>query len=82
VAFFANPIDEARVQVRFYDITDGGKRYIGGDPQYTRERSSRMFTSSIILFKPTFQAGKHYLMTIESPDAVLSSTTFWLLGPN
>jgi hypothetical protein len=51
-----------------------------GDPQYTREKGSRIFGSSIILAKPEFDVRKHYMMTIESRGRVLASTQFWLLG--
>src|SRR5450432_2685756 len=43
LAFFAQPLDDSEIQVKFYDITGGDKRYVAGDPQYTRERGSRIF---------------------------------------
>ena len=37
-AFFAQPLNDSEIQVKFYDITGGDKKYVAGDPQYTRER--------------------------------------------
>ena len=68
LAFFARPLDDSEIQVKFYDITQG-KKYVAGDPQYTRERGSRIFGSSIELAKPEFDVRKHYKMTIESQGA-------------
>jgi hypothetical protein len=80
LAFFAQPLDDSEIQVKFYDITGGDKRYVAGDPQYTRERGSRIFGSSIQLAKPEFDVRKHYMMSIESKGRTIAVTTFWLLG--
>ena len=80
LAFFAQPLDDSEIQVKFYDITGGDKRYVAGDPQYTRERGSRIFGSSIQLAKPEFDVNKHYIMTIESKGRVIATTNFWLRG--
>jgi hypothetical protein len=37
VAFFAQPLNDSEIQVKFYDITGGEKRYVAGDPQFKRE---------------------------------------------
>ena len=80
IAFFAQPLDDSEIQVKFFDITGGDKKYVAGDPQMTRERGSRIFGASIELAKPEFDVRKHYMMTIESRGRTLASTTFWLLG--
>ena len=80
IAFFATPLNDSEIQVKFFDITGGDKKYVAGDPQYTREKGSRIFGSSIELAKPEFDVRKHYMMTIESRSRVLAQTTFWLLG--
>ena len=80
IAFFATPLNDSEIQVKFFDITAGEKKYVAGDPQYTREKGSRIFGSSIELAKPEFDVRKHYMMTIESRSRVLAQTTFWLLG--
>jgi hypothetical protein len=79
IAFFEKPLMDSEIQVKFYDITSG-KRYVAGDPQYTREKGSRIFGSSIQLAKPEFDVRKHYMMTVESRGRVLATTSFWLLG--
>ena len=80
IAFFAQPLDDSEIQVKFYDITSGEKKYIAGDPQMTREKGSRIFGASIELAKPEFDVRKHYMMNIESRGRTLATTTFWLLG--
>ena len=80
IAFFAQPLDDSEIQVKFYDITAGGKKFVAGDPQMTRERGSRIFGASIELAKPEFDVRKHYMMTIESRGRVIAMTQFWLLG--
>ena len=80
IAFFKSPLNDSEIQVKFFDITAGEKKYVAGDPQYTREKGSRIFGSSIELAKPEFDVRKHYMMTVETRGAVIASTTFWLLG--
>ena len=80
IGFFAQPLNDSEIQVKFYDITSGDKRYVAGDPQYTRERGSRVFSSSIQLAKPEFDVRKHYMMTMESRGHVIATTSCWLLG--
>jgi hypothetical protein len=81
IAFFAQPLNDNEIQVKFYDITGGDRKYVAGDPQYTRDKGSRIFGSSIVLAKPEFDVRKHYMMTVESAGRrVIASTTFWLLG--
>jgi hypothetical protein len=80
LAFFAQPLNDSEITVKFYDITHGDKKYVAGDPQYTRERGSRIFGSSIELAKPEFDVRKRYMMNIESRNRVIATTSFWLLG--
>ena len=80
IAFFATPLNDSEIQVKFFDITGGEKKYVAGDPQYTREKGSRIFGSSIELAKPEFDVRKHYQMNIETRGRVVATTQFWLLG--
>jgi len=66
--------------VKFWEITSGSQRYVAGDEQFTREKGSRIFASSVSLTKPDFEQNKHYLMTMESGRHLIASTTFWLRG--
>jgi hypothetical protein len=80
IAFFAQPLNDSEIELKFYDITGGEKKYVAGDPQYTHEKGSRIFGSSIQLNKPEFDVRKHYMMTLSSRERVIASTNFWLLG--
>jgi hypothetical protein len=79
IAFFATPLNDSEIQIKFFDIT-AGKKFVAGDAQYTREKGSRIFSSSIVLAKPEFDVRKHYMMTAESRGRVIATTSFWLLG--
>jgi len=80
IGFFAQPLTDNELQVKFYDVTSGPKRYVAGDPQYTRERGARIFSASIQLAKPEFDVNKKYMMTMESGHRIIATTTFWLRG--
>ncbi len=79
IAFFAQPLNDSEIPVKFYDIT-AGRKYVAGDAQYTREKESRIFSSSIQLSKPEFDVRRHYMMTVESRGRIIATTSFWLLG--
>ncbi len=80
IAFFAHPLNDFEVSVKFYDITGGTHRFVAGDQQYTRAKGQRIFASSILLAKPEFDTNKRYMMTVESGHRTIASTTFWLRG--
>src|SRR5262245_43354336 len=80
IAFFATPLNDSEIQVKFFDITGGGNKYVAGDPQYTREKGSRIFGSSIELAKPEFDVRKQYRMTIESRGRWIAWRRCCLLG--
>jgi hypothetical protein len=80
IAFFARPLNDNELTVKFWEIGMGEQRYVAGDEQYTRERGSRIFSASITVAKPEFETNKQYLMTLESGSHVLARTTFWLRG--
>jgi hypothetical protein len=79
IAFFAQPLNDSEIQIKFFDITSG-KKFVAGDAQYTREKGSRIFSSNIVLGKPEFDVRKHYMMTAETRGHVIATTSFWLLG--
>lgn len=80
IAFFGTPLRDNEVNVKFYDVTGGNHRFVAGDEQYTRERGTRTFASSITLGTPEFEVNKKYMMTVESGRRVIATTTFWLRG--
>jgi hypothetical protein len=80
IAFFATPLNDNEVNVKFYEVTGGGQRFVAGDEQMTRERGTRIFASNINLGTPEFEVNKKYFMTVESGRRIIASTTFWLRG--
>jgi hypothetical protein len=80
IAFFATAINDNEVKLKFWELGGGSQRFVAGDEQYTRERASRIFASSIEVAKPEFEQNKQYLMTLESRGRMIASTKFWLRG--
>jgi hypothetical protein len=80
IAFFAQPLNDSEVNVKFFEITGGNHRFVAGDEQYTRERGTRIFASNITLGTPEFEVNKKYMMTVETRSRIIASATFWLRG--
>jgi hypothetical protein len=80
IAFFARPLNDNEITVKFWEVTGGSQKFVAADEQYTRERGSRIFSAAITVAKPDFETNKQYLMTIESGTRVLAQTKFWLRG--
>jgi hypothetical protein len=80
IAFFARPLNDNEITVKFWEVGGGVQRYVAGDEQYTREKGSRVFASSITVGRPDFEVNKKYMMTVESGSRVLARTDFWLRG--
>jgi hypothetical protein len=80
IAFFARPLNDNEITVKFWEVGGGSQRFVAGDEQYTRERGTRIFSAGITVAKPEFETNKQYLMTIESGSHVLAQTRFWLRG--
>ena len=80
IAFFAKPLNDNEVNLKFWEVGGGSQRFVAGDEQYTRDKNTRVFAANIRLGKPEFEENKKYLMTMESGRRVIASTTFWLRG--
>ncbi len=80
IAFFAHPLNDNEITVKFWELGMGSPRFVAGDEQYTRERGSRIFSAAITVAKPEFETNKQYRMTIQSGGRVIAETTFWLRG--
>ncbi len=80
IAFFAQPLDDNEIQLKFFDITGGERKFVASDPQYTTGKNMRVFGSNIELAKPEFDVNKHYMMTMYSRGRAIATTTFWLRG--
>jgi hypothetical protein len=80
IAFFAKPLNDNELNLKFWEVTGGTQRFVAGDEQYTREKNSRIFAANITVAKPEFEENKRYYMTLESRRRVIASTHFWLRG--
>ena len=82
MAFFARPLNDIEVIIKFHDVTDV-KKFVAGDTFYLPDRGQRIFASSMTLNKPRFTVNRKYTMTVVSArqqQTVLASATFWLRG--
>ena len=80
MAFFAKPLDDLEVTVKFFDITEG-KKFVAADTFYTPSRGQRILASHLSLKKPRFAVNRKYSMIVLSArEDVLATTTFWLRG--
>jgi hypothetical protein len=80
IAFFAQPLNDVQLNLKFWEVSAGSQRYVAGDEQYTRQKGERIFASSIEVAKPEFEHNRRYLMTLESGRRVIAQTMFWLRG--
>ena len=80
IAFFAKPLNDTEVNLKFWEATGGSQRFIAGDQQYISDKNTRVFAAKITVGKPEFEQNKKYLMTMESRGRVIASTSFWLRG--
>jgi hypothetical protein len=80
MAFWAQPLNDLEVTVKFYDITDPVKKLIAGDSFYLEKKGQRIYASNMMLNRPRFEVNRKYEMRVLSRQRVLASTTFWLRG--
>lgn len=80
IGFFAKPLNDTEINLKFWEATGGSQRFIAGDEQYITDKTTRIFAAKITLGKPEFEQNKKYLMTMESRGRVIASTSFWLRG--
>jgi hypothetical protein len=80
MCFFADPLNDLQVSVKFFDLTEGNKRFVNAFDQFTSERGQRILASSIVLEKPQFGANRKYRMIVSNRGRELAETTFTLRG--
>ena len=80
IAFFAKPLNDNEITVKFWQIGMGSPRFVAADEQYTRERGTRIFSAAITVAKPEFETNKQYRMVLQSGRRIIAETMFWLRG--
>jgi hypothetical protein len=80
MCFFEKPLNDLQVSVKFFDLTDGEKRFVNAYDQYTSERGQRILASSLVLEKPQFGVNRKYRMVVLNRGRELAETTFTLRG--
>lgn len=80
MSFFAEPLQDFLVTVKFYDVTLGAKRMVQAYDENTVERGLRTLYGSIVLEKPDFEPNHKYRMVVTSRGRTLAETDLWLRG--
>jgi len=80
MCFFASPLNDLQVSVKFFDLTEGNKRFVNAYDQFTSERGQRILASNIVLEKPQFNVNRKYRMVVTNRGQELAETTFVLRG--
>jgi hypothetical protein len=80
MCFFRAPIDDVELDVRFFDVTGGARRFVTAFEQYTSARGQRILAANVALEKPEFDINRKYLMVVENRGKVMANTTFTLRG--
>jgi hypothetical protein len=79
MAFFARPLDDLECQVRFYDVTGGGRQLVSSGSVFMH-RGDRMFGSNWTIGAPEFEPNKRILMTLENRGRVLAAGSLIIRG--
>jgi hypothetical protein len=80
IAFFARPLDDLEVALRFYDVTGGGKRFLAEASTFVQQRGDRMFGSNMVIGPPEFEPNKKILVTMENRNRIIATTTLIIRG--
>ena len=80
MCFFDKPLNDFQVSVKFFDLTEGDKRFVTAYEENTSERGQRILASSLVLEKPQFTVNRKYRMVVFNRGRELAQTTFTLRG--
>lgn len=81
MAFFPRPLDDLEVTIKFYDVTQGRKKFVTADTVYTPAKGERILSSTLVLDKNQFGPNQKYAMLVlNARRQVLAQTAFWLRG--
>ena len=84
MAFFRRPLGDYEAQVAFYDVTDGRsdaqRRFVDGYAQQTMDRNTRILSHKARLTRPHFDAGRDYVVQVQSRGNVLARGSFSTRG--
>jgi hypothetical protein len=84
MSFFKRPLGDYEVEMVFYDVDDGKteskRRFVDSYPQYTQDRNTRILFGKTTLVRPTFDAGKDYMLIAVSKGKELAKGEFRTFG--
>jgi hypothetical protein len=80
VALLDQPLGDYQVELKFWDVTKGGARYVTSRVQLTRDKLARVVVGELGLASPEFERNHRYLMRVDGPRGALAEVSFWLRG--
>ncbi len=81
VVFLSSPIDDFEVQLLFYDVSDGPRRFIRSTTAMVADRSTRVIKKQLALRQPEFHPQRYYeVVATRRRQEVTRPMRFWLGG--
>jgi hypothetical protein len=80
VIAFAAPPGDLEFHVLFYDLTDGGRRFVDDMSTYVNDRTQRTYVQRIRLERPKFKPNRHMELVVTVRREEVGRTTFDMIG--
>jgi len=84
MAFFRRSLGDWEVEMVFYDVGAGssasGRRFVDSYTQYTQDRNTRSLSGKCHLIRPSFDAGKDYMVVVQHKGDELAKGFFSTKG--
>jgi hypothetical protein len=84
MAFFRRSLGDWEVEMVFYDVgsgsSEGSRRFVDSYTQYTQDRNTRSLSGKCHLIRPSFDAGKDYMIVVQHKTEELAKGFFSTKG--
>ena len=84
MAFFRRALGDWEVEMVFYDVKNGSspssRRFVDSYTQYTQDRNTRILSGKCQLTRPSFDAGKEYMVVVQHKGDELAKGFFSTKG--
>lgn len=84
MAFFRRALGDYEVEMVFYDVKNGSspssRRFVDSYTQYTQDRNTRSLSGKCHLIRPSFDAGKEYMIVVQHKGDELAKGFFSTKG--
>ena len=80
VIAFAAPPGDLEFHVLFYDLTDGGRRFVDDMSTYVNDRTQRTYVQPIRLARPKFKPNRRMEMVVTVRREEVARSAFEMIG--